>query len=166
MDVDATLRPMLMGIEQSALGTAVRMTPQLYPILESLHILGIALLVGPAIAVDLRLMGLAGRTVPVQTVLGHLLPVCRAGFALAALTGTAMFVGIALAVGESAAAPWKLGLILLAGSNALVFHRGIGRSVAAWGDQAVPPPAARLSGAVSALTWAGTILAGRYLAYV
>ncbi|HZA92655.1 MAG TPA: hypothetical protein VE420_08505, partial [Gemmatimonadales bacterium] len=45
-------------LEQSSIGEAVRMTPSLYPILESLHILGIALLVGPALAVDLRLLGI------------------------------------------------------------------------------------------------------------
>lgn len=157
--------PLLAGIEQSALGTAVRMVPQLYPLLESAHILGLALLVGAAIAVDLRLLGVAGRSVSVTTVLGHLLPICRVGFAIAALTGLAMFCGIALSVAGSAAAPCKLGLIALAGLNILVFHRGIYRSVAAWDEAAVPPLAARLAGGLSALAWTGTIVAGRYLAY-
>ncbi|WP_211099945.1 hypothetical protein [Acuticoccus kandeliae] len=163
--MNATLETMLIAIEQSSPGAAVRMVPQLYPILESVHIFAIALLVGPAIAVDLRLLGLAGRRIEVATVLGHLLPLCHWGFALAALSGLAMFAGIALSVGESAAAPWKLGLILAAGLNILVFHRGIYRTVATWGGDPVPPRAARIAGGVSALAWTGTLVAGRYLAY-
>ena len=159
------LRPVLIDVEQSAVGAAVRLTPQLYPVLESLHLVGIALLVGPALVMDLRLMGLGGRTVPVGTVL-RLVPVCMAGFALAAVTGLAMFAGIALSVGESMAAPWKFGLILLAGVNALLFHVGVRRSLAAWQVATRPPLAARLAGAVSAASWCAVVVAGRYLAYV
>ncbi|RAH96776.1 hypothetical protein DLJ53_31430 [Acuticoccus sediminis] len=166
IDAIPMLGPVLTGIEQSALGTAVRMTPQLYPILESLHILGIGLLVGPAVAVDMRLLGLGGRSIPVSTVLRHLLPLCYAGFALAGVSGLMMFSGIALAVGQSAAAPWKLGLILLGALNIAVFHRGIHRSVASWDRAPVPPRRARIAGAASALVWTGVIVAGRYLAYV
>ncbi|MCX5581190.1 hypothetical protein [Kaistia terrae] len=93
--------------------------------LEALHILGIALLIGPAIAVDLRLMGLGGRLVAVTTVTRNLLPLCHAGFAAVAFSGALMFAGIARQAGFSAAAPWKFGLILLAGANIAVFHFGI-----------------------------------------
>jgi hypothetical protein len=43
-----------------------------------------------------------------------------------------MFTGIAVAVGSSAAAPWKFGLILLAAVNVAVFHDGPYRTVEAW----------------------------------
>ena len=84
-------------LEQSSIGEAVRMTPSLYPLLESLHILGIALLVGPALAVDLRLLGIGRGVVPVTIVSRYLLPMSHTGFGLVALTGAAMFTGIALA---------------------------------------------------------------------
>jgi len=160
------LTAILKAIEQSAAGVAVRMTPQLYPLLEAVHILGIALLVGSSIAVDLRLMGFATRTVQVTTATRHLLPLARAGFGIAAVSGLAMFTGVAVAVGQSAAAPWKLGLLLLAGLNIVLFHRGIYRIVDAWDDAPVPPTLARLAGVVSAFCWIGVIVAGRYLAYV
>ncbi|WP_200902018.1 hypothetical protein [Microvirga vignae] len=92
-------------LEQSGIGEAVRMTPFLYPILESLHILGIALLVGPAMAVDLRLLGIGRSILPVTIVSRYLLPLSHAGFGLVAATGAAMFTGIALSVTMSPAAP-------------------------------------------------------------
>jgi hypothetical protein len=162
----------LAWLEHTDLGEAVRMLPQAYPLLEALHILGIALLIGPAIAVDLRLirlmrlMGLGGRIVAVTTVTRNLLPLCHAGFAAVAFSGALMFAGIARQAGFSAAAPWKFGLILLAGANIAVFHFGIYRSVHDWDRNQKPPGAARAAGAISALSWIGALIAGRYLAYV
>ncbi|BCW58608.1 hypothetical protein StoSoilB20_19550 [Arthrobacter sp. StoSoilB20] len=57
------LEPILRWLQDSALGGAVRSTPFTYATLESLHILGIAVLVGPAFAFDLCLLGFA-RSLP------------------------------------------------------------------------------------------------------
>jgi hypothetical protein len=84
MSNSIALKQTLLWVEQSGVGEAVRMTPHLYPVLESLHVLGIALLVGSAIAVDLRLLGLGRKVLPVTTVAGYLLPVSHIGFAVVA----------------------------------------------------------------------------------
>lgn len=164
--MDASWFPgLLASIEQSAFGEWVRLTPHLYPILMSLHVVGIALLVGPAIAVDLRLMGVARNAVPVTVVTRYLLPISHVGFAVVALTGLTMFSGVALTVGPSSAAPWKLGLIILAGLNIVAFHGGIYRSVRKWDIAASTPFRAKIAAAISASTWTGVIFAGRFLAY-
>jgi hypothetical protein len=152
-------------LEQSGLGVSVRMTRNLYPILMSLHVLGIALLIGPAIAVDLRLLGVARRVVPVTLVTRYLLPICHTGFTVVALTGAAMFAAVALTVGSSDAAPWKFGLIAVAGLNILVFHRGVYRRVEAWDVDAPTPALAKIAAVVSASTWTSVVFAGRFLAY-
>ena len=74
----------LRWLERSSLAEAVRVAPFLYPLLESLHVLGIAMLVGSVVAVDLRLLGVARNVLPVTTVTRYLLPVSRIG--VAALT--------------------------------------------------------------------------------
>jgi len=165
MEVTTWLAELSGRLEQSGVGDAVRLTPNLYPILESLHVLGIALLVGPAIAVDLRLLGIARGVVPVTVVSRYLLPLSHVGFGLAAVTGAAMFVGIALSVTTSPAAPWKFGLIGTAGLNILVFHTGVYRTVEEWDLLARPPFRAQLAAMVSALSWMGVIVTGRFLAY-
>ncbi|MGR3200366.1 MAG: DUF6644 family protein [Paracoccus sp. (in: a-proteobacteria)] len=156
----------LAELERTPVAIWVRMVPHAYPLLESLHILGIGMLIGGAIVVDLRLMGLGGGHVPVTMVTRNVLPLCFIGFAAAAISGGLMFTGIARAVGLSAAAPWKLGLILISGVNILIFHFGIYRSVDAWEQAAVPPWPARVAGALSMISWIGVLVAGRYLAYI
>ncbi|HYO83317.1 MAG TPA: hypothetical protein VES20_18070, partial [Bryobacteraceae bacterium] len=51
------LNTLLMLLQGSTLGVTVRSAQYLYPVLEAIHILGIALLVGPAFTFDLRLLG-------------------------------------------------------------------------------------------------------------
>jgi hypothetical protein len=155
----------LRWIERSSLAEVVRVAPFLYPLLESLHVLGIALLVGAAVAVDLRLLGIGRGVLPVTTVARYLLPVSHVGFLLVVVTGLAMFSGVARAVAYSAAAPWKLGLIVAAGINILVFHFGVYRSVHLWDLDSTTPVAARAAAIISAICWTGTIIAGRFLAY-
>ena len=128
-----------------------RTTHYLYGTLESLHILGIALLVGPALAFDLRLLGLGHHLLSVTAAARHLLPLSRLGFAVAAVTGAALFTASALSVTASGSAPWKLGLIVPAGVNIAVFHRGVYRTVQRWDHEVRPPLPARAAAVVSAL---------------
>lgn len=155
----------LMGLERSDFGEAIRMTPNLYPILMSVHVIGIALLLGSALIVDLRLLGVARHVVPVTVVARYLLPVAHVGFSIVVLTGLSMFSGIAVSVASNSAAPWKFGLIAVAGLNIAVFHCGIYRSVSQWDLHAASPLRANITALVSASSWAGVVFAGRFLAY-
>jgi hypothetical protein len=160
-----TYAGILRWIERWWISDAIRTVPYLYPVLESLHIAGIAALVGSAFAVDLRLFGVARNAVPVTIVTRYLLPISHAGFAVVAFTGLAMFIAVAWKVGTSAAISWKLALIAVAGVNILVFHLGAYQSVAQWDIGRPPPLAARTAALVSAATWVGVIVAGRFIAY-
>src|SRR5436190_12490485 len=159
------LADLLGAMERSSIGEAVRMTPHLYPILMSVHVLGIALLVGPALAVDLRLLGIGRSILPVTVIARYLLPLSHIGFAMVAITGVTMFTGIAVSVGSSTAAPWKFGLIVIAGLNIAIFQTGVYRTVEGWDLHAPTPLGAKVAALVSAFTWTGVIFAGRFLAY-
>jgi len=160
--LDALLR----SLQGSVLGEAVRGTPFLYPTLESAHIMGIVLLVGPAFAFDLRLLGIGRRLLPVTTAARYLLPISHIGLAVALVTGIALLSAQPIVVAGSAAAPWKFGLLLLAGLNVLAFHRGAYRRVHEWAELATPPISARIAASVSLGAWTGVVFAGRFLAYV
>lgn len=159
------LTSLLMLLQGSALGDTVRNAEYIYPVLEAIHILGIALLVGPAFTFDVRLLGFGRNVVSVSAAARYLLPVSHIGFAIAVLTGIALLSAQATVVALSGAAPWKFGLLILAGLNVLAFHSGIGRRVAEWTDSAVTPVAARVAAGVSLIAWTGVIFAGRLLAY-
>jgi hypothetical protein len=152
-------------LEDGWFAEAVRGTAYLYPMLESVHIIGIALLIGPAAAFDLRLLGVGRRALRVTTAARHLLPLSRFGFVIAAVTGVAMFVPGASLIADRGSAPWKLGLILLAGVNILIFHQRTYRGVADWDLSRPTPVAARLAAVVSLISWSGVTVAGRLLAY-
>ncbi|BCW58623.1 DUF6644 family protein [Arthrobacter sp. StoSoilB20] len=160
------LELILRWLQDSMLGDAVRSTPFMYPTLESLHILGIAMLVGPAFAFDLRLLGAGRSLVSVTKAARYLLPMSHIGLAIAVVTGILMFSAQAVGVAGSGAAPWKLGLLVLAGLNVIVFHRSVYRRVPEWAEADTTPAAARISAVVSMSTWTGVIFAGRFLAYI
>ena len=152
-------------LEDSGLAETIRGTAYLYPVLGSLHILGIALLIGPAAAFDLRLLGIGQQKLRVTTMAGCLLPLARLGFMIAAVTGVLMFLPGASVITERGSAPWKLGFLLFAGLNVLIFHRRTYRSVSDW-DLSKPAPApARTAAVVSLTSWAGVTVAGSLLAY-
>ncbi|MEU4176406.1 DUF6644 family protein [Streptomyces sp. NPDC026589] len=152
-------------LENTWLAEAVRSTAYLYPVLESVHIIGIALLVGPAAVFDLRLLGIGRGVFRVTTAANYLLRLSHIGFVIAATTGVAMFLPGANLIADRGSAPWKLGLILIAGLNILIFHRRTYRGVAEWDTNEPPPIAAHLAAVVSLTTWTGVAIAGRLLAY-
>ncbi|KVK54045.1 hypothetical protein BCY90_18450 [Agrobacterium deltaense] len=152
-------------MEQSPVGQAVRTRPYLYPTLMSLHVLGIVVMLGPALMVDLRLLGLGRRSISVTTTIRLLLPISHLGFAIVAITGSAMFTGLVYIISKSAAAPWKFGLIALAAVNILVFHKGVYRKVEWWDIDAVTPFGAKVAALISMLSWTGVIFGGRFLSY-
>lgn len=160
-----TLDGVFSWLEESGFAEIVRGTAYFYPILEAVHILGIALLIGPAAAFDLRLLGLGRHALRVTTAANHLLPLSHLGFLIAAITGAAMFAPGASLIAERGSAPWKLGLILVAGLNILIFHRVTYRGVADWDEDRATPAAARLAAVVSLTSWSGVTVAGRLLAY-
>ncbi|EOV9619518.1 hypothetical protein ACN5LY_004159 [Cronobacter dublinensis] len=152
-------------LQDSSLGETLRDAQYLYPALESLHILGISLLIGPTFIFDLRLLGIGRSIVTVTLAARYLLPVSHIGLTIAVMTGMALLSAQATVVASAGAAPWKAGLIIVAGFNVLIFHKGIYRTVVNWDLDTHSPLPAKFSALVSALVWMGVILAGRFLAY-
>jgi hypothetical protein len=136
-----------------------------YPLVEATHVWTLALFVGFAVLLDLRLVGLALRGVPLSEVARRLLPWTRAGFVVMVITGVLLFYAIPVRSYQNVFFRLKLILLVLAGLNAFAFHWGIFRRVSEWDRQIPPPPRARFAGAASLVLWASIIFAGRMIAY-
>ena len=134
-----------------------------FPIVESLHIVSFALLLGAIAVVDVRLMG-GLRHTAVAPLLRSALPVALAGFCAAVLTGTLLFVSNAGELLANRAFGIKLGLLSFAGLNAAWFHASAVK--AALEDTGPPTRMMRVAGASSLLVWVATVFAGRLIAYV
>ena len=151
-------------LEGTALGTAMRQWLWLYPIVEIVHILGFAILIGSAFMFDVRLLGL-GRGLPVSALADHLLRWARWSLLLVLPTGSMMFIAHATEMSTNPAFRVKLILIGAAFLNAGLFHRWPFRAVGDWDTEIAAPLPAKLAGALSLTLWTGVVACGRLLAY-
>ena len=154
------------GQALAGLGPAVwmRTVPWAYPTVETLHILGLALLFGSIALVDLRIIGVS-RAVPVTSLLRHALPFTWLAFGVAIATGSLLFVAHAPDLIGNRVFVIKMCLIFAAGINAAIFHTGPYARVEQWNVDAHAPPAARCLAVTSLLIWVGVITCGRWIAY-
>ena len=137
----------------------------MYPLVETTHVLSLLLFVGTVNLVDLRLLGFLFRDVAVSEVTGRILPWTVGGFVIAAVTGALLFYAIPVRTYQSLFFRIKVVMLIVAGVNALLFHRHANRSAPRWDHQARPPLRVRLTGAVSLTAWATVIVMGRMIAY-
>ena len=149
-------------IAATAPAQAMRTGTWLYPAVETVHIVGFVLLVGAVAMFDLRVLGF-GRALPPRELARHLLPWSAGSMLLVVPTGLLLFVADPLALLANRVFLLKLGLMVLAGLNALAFHAGPYRRAEAWPDRA--PPRAMLHALLSLALWFGVIACGRLLAY-
>ncbi len=137
-----------------------------FPFAEIVHIFGIALLVGGAALFDLRLLGVARRTLSVTFAVRYLLRAARVGFVIAVSSGALLFLSNTTGFAANRAFQVKLLLLLAALANVLIFHLGVYRGVARWDTDAPTPLAARLAALFSLGVWFAIIAAGRLIAYL
>jgi hypothetical protein len=137
----------------------------MYPLVESTHVLTLTVFVGLSAILDLRLVGLTLRRVPVSEVLARLLPWMLAGFVVMVTTGALLFYAIPVRSYHNVFFRLKMIVLVLAGVNVWIFHARTFRRARDWDRDPVPPRAARVSGALSLACWAIVIISGRMIAY-
>lgn len=140
----------------TALFDGLRANPWAYPALESLHIVGIAMLLGNLVALEIRVFGGAA-ALPVQALARLSLRIAAVGFALAAITGLAMFATQPAELLTNRSFLVKMGLLALAGCNAAWFH--------ARGSLDKLDTTARIQMLMSTAVWLGVVFCGRWIAY-
>jgi hypothetical protein len=131
--------------------------PWAYPVLESLHIVGIALLVGNLVLLELRVWGLAPE-LPIRPLARLSLAVALCGLGLLVLTGVLMFATRPAELLANRAFVLKMALVMLAGLNAAAFH--------ARGALERRDRPARVQTVLSLGLWGAVILLGRWIAYL
>jgi hypothetical protein len=135
---------------------ALASSPWAYPLLEALHVIGIALLLGSLVLLELRVWG-RGAALPVQPLAQLALAVSMGGFALAGLSGLLMFATAPNELLANRVFTVKMGLLMLAGLNAAWFHA---RQSLQKLDRI-----ARLQTLLSTGLWVAVIICGRWIAY-
>ncbi len=154
----------LHAVESSGIGRLLRESLWAYPIVETMHIVGLGIVYGSVVIVDLRLLGLS-RNISAKRLARHALPWTIGAFCVVALTGLTMFTAHAADFLGNRVFFLKMGLIMTAGLNAALLHANTWQGSAAWDTLAMPPARVRLQATLSIVVWTGVIACGRLLAY-
>ncbi len=135
---------------------AIASVPWIYPALEVVHIVGIGLLLGSLVLVELRIWGRAAE-LPLVPLARFGLRLTLVGFALAAASGTTMFLSQPNELLGNAPFLVKMALLACAGVNAATFH---------WrGGVARADRVGRAQTLASLGLWLAIIICGRSIAY-
>jgi hypothetical protein len=161
MDVAALLK----AFEASGLAARIRDSVFLFPIIESTHVLGLALVFGTIAIIDLRLLGLASTQRSFQRMASDILKWTWGAFALTALTGTLMFITNASVYYHNLFFRTKILLLALTGINMLVFELTAGRTIHGWDRAPSAPRAGKAVAILSLAMWLSIICMGRLIGF-
>src|SRR6516165_8432410 len=150
---DVDLAALFQWIEASRLASTIRESLLIFPLLESIHVIGLALVFGTIAIIDLRLLGAASSDRPFKRMASDILKWTWAAFALTAATGSLMFITNAGVYYHNFYFRSKMALLLFAGINMLIFELTAARSVLRWDSEAKAPPAGRAAAAISLVLW-------------
>jgi hypothetical protein len=136
-----------------------------YSTLLAAHIVTMCLFAGLILMMDLRLVGWGNLRTPISQMQKRLFPWQMLGMALSAVSGLILVYSQPMRYAGKIFFWTKMGLMMLAGVNAIVFHLTTYKSVASWDNDRVLPFGARLAGMLSIGLWALIVIFGRLTPY-
>jgi hypothetical protein len=158
-----TIRPVLEWLAASPLGRFMNGAPWAFPAAEVLHFMGLSLLLGALIVVDLRLLGI-GQRVPMRAT-HALLPLAVLGFAVNLVTGVAFLASDPLRYLANPAFIAKMALVGLAGLNLLWFRVVLYAPIAEDRYSGALAAQGRVVAVLSLAIWIAVIASGRLMPY-
>jgi hypothetical protein len=161
MDIDALLK----SLEASGIATRIRDSVFLFPMIESTHVIGLALVFGTIAVIDLRLLGIASTHRSFKRMWSDILKWTWGAFALTALTGSLMFTTNASVYYHNFYFRTKMLLLVLTGINMLFFELTAGRTIHGWDQAPSAPRAGKAVAVLSLAMWIGIICMGRLIGF-
>ncbi len=152
-------------MQNSDFGTGIRESLWTFPIVETTHVLALAISVGLLVWFDLRLLGLAMRHQPISQVHQQIMPYALTGFIIMVVSGVLLFWAEAEKCYLSSFFRVKIGFLFLAAFNATIFELKTKKTIGEWDKHPIPPMKARIAGWLSLISWSAVIIAGRATAY-
>jgi hypothetical protein len=146
------------------LSTYLRNISWVWPLCETIHFIGLAMVVGVAGFFDLRLLGFFNR-VPISAC-KEFMPWAMVGFALNVISGFVFLIIFPAQYAYSQTWWFKVFFLLIAGANALVFETRMGERMVALQPGEASPAAFRAIGALSLVSWFFVLYFGRMLPYL
>ncbi len=154
----------LTWIEASWYGEIVRDISWIFPALETLHFMGLCIMMGALLIFDLRLIGYV-KFIPTRAAMAFV-PIIIIGFVINLISGIGFFCADPFGYYPNLSFRWKMFLILLAGLNALWYRFGDQhQKVLALPEGAEAETNAKIIAWASLLFWTGVIVLGRMIPF-
>lgn len=150
-------------LEATSLAEYVRVSAFGYPAAIALHSVGLAVMVGPVLMLDLRLLG-RFHGIPYES-LSRILAIAWIGFLINFLSGIGLFAAQATSYMTNVPFLVKIALVLVGAITAAQQQTVIGRQAASWNATGVPG-SVRAVAIGSIVFWVGAIVTGRLIAYL
>ena len=154
-------QPLFQWFEATTLGTQVRQSLWLFPVIECVHLLALALLGGALLAVDLRLLGFGLRSQPSARLARQMEPWLAGALGTLIGTGILMFLSEAIKCYFSPPFFYKMSLLAIA----ILFTFTVRRRVANAEPGRIAPGMVRFTAFVSLALWFGVAFSGRWIAF-
>jgi hypothetical protein len=155
----------LVALEATAVAGALRGSVWAYPLVNAVHILGVALLVGAMLPLDLRLLG-AWRSVPLAPLWRVLTRTASAGLGLAMVCGILLFITRATEYASSGLFISKMVVVGVGTANAVALRTLVPDAIAPMKSALEKPPVrVQLAGGISLAAWLTALLLGRLVGY-
>ena len=159
------LLPFLHWLMDTPLSIAIAENEVLFPWIEAFHVLGVTLVFGSIVLVDLRLLNLGFRDRPIHQFCSQYLSITWMAFLLSLLTGCLLFISNALNYANNANFLYKMCLLVCAGINMGIFQHLYGKKLA-YGNHSIDLPLfAKVGATCSILIWTSVIIFGRLIGF-
>lgn len=149
------------SLEATFIGTKVRESLWMFPVIECVHLLALELMGGAVLAVDLRLLGWGLRDQPAAKLEAMLHPWLTGGVVMMVVTGVPMLLSEAVKCYYSPPFWYKMGLLVVA----TIFAFTVRRRVARKSIELAVTGGGRLTAVASLALWFGVAFSGRWIAF-
>lgn len=155
------LLPFFEWCDATTVGSAIRTSSWAFAVIESVHLLGLSVIGGAVLLVDLRLLGFGLRDQPISGVARAAFPWLVGSLVVMLLTGIALFLSEALKCYDSPPFWVKMSCLALA----MLFTFTVRRSVTMADERRVRPVSYKLVALVSLTLWFGVGASGRWIGF-
>ncbi len=136
------------------------------PTVQSIHILGVAVVMASVVMVALRLVGLTGRDQPIAAVARRFIPWIWSAVAVLLVTGGVLIVAEPRRDLLNAVFQTKMALLVGAALITAIIQAAVSRNMSGWGASSKKGARPAILAVVSLGLWTAILVCGRWIAYV
>jgi hypothetical protein len=150
----------------TAASAVIQNVSWIIPLVQTIHILAIAIVLSSVAMLDLRLLGVAGKRVTISDMAERFLPWIWGALIVLASTGAILIIGEPNRSLMNPAFQIKMALVVSAIAVTLIFQHTVRRNAAFWDLSPSRRRSARLTALISLAIWLAIAICGRLIAYI